>query len=178
MTNGNSALTRLAQYLTFALRGECFAIEIARVREVLDVAALTKVPGMPECFCGVINLRGKVMPILDLGRKLGLAPLVFGTDTCVIIVEVLGENGAFEVGVLTDSVPTVVELAPDAMEAVPNMGAGLDTGFISGMARLEEKFLMLLAIDTVLAGAGANMFSGMDTGAFAGDHSAAGAPAR
>ena len=143
------------QYLTFFVREENFAIEIAKVREVLDVATLTKIPRMPEYMLGVINLRGNVVPVLDLGQKLGMVKGDWTHNTCIIIVEFAVDDNQVEMGVLVDSVQMVINFDPDDIEEVPRMGTGLQVEFIKGMGRLEaDKFLIILDIDAVLENEG------------------------
>ena len=143
-----------SQYLTFTMRDEDFAIEIAKVREVLDVSTLTRIPRMPDYLSGVINLRGNVVPVMDLGLKLGMTPIEKTKNTCIMIVEVAVEGVEVDMGVLTDSVQMVLDLPPEAVEGVPRMGTDLNTDFIKGMGRQEEKFLIILDIDTILASEG------------------------
>ncbi len=144
----------LSQYLTFSLRDESFAIEIAKVREVLDVASMTRIPRMPDYMNGVINLRGNVVPVMDLGLKLGMAPISKTRNTCIMIVEIEVEGSLVQMGAITDSVHMVVDLAPGDIEPVPKMGTGLNTEFIEGMGHLDDKFLIILDIDRVLASEG------------------------
>ncbi|HIJ78091.1 MAG: chemotaxis protein CheW [Desulfobulbaceae bacterium] len=141
----------VAQYLSFILREENFAIEISKVREVLDVTVLTKIPRMPEYLSGVINLRGNVVPVMDLGLKLGMTGIEQTHNTCIMIVELEVEGETVDMGLLTDSVQMVIDLRNDDIEAVPKMGTGIDTEFIKGMGRQDEKFLIILDIDKVLA---------------------------
>jgi purine-binding chemotaxis protein CheW len=139
------------QYLSFTMRDENFAIEISKVREVLDVSTLTRIPRMPDYLSGVINLRGNVVPVMDLGLKLGMEVIERSKNTCIMIVEVRVEGVEVEMGVLTDSVQMVLDLPPEQVEAVPKMGTDLNTDFIKGMGRQEERFLIILDIDTILA---------------------------
>ncbi len=110
-----------SQYLSFTLRNEDFAVEIFKVREVLDVATLTKIPRMPKYLCGVINLRGNVVPVVDLGLKLGMAPVKKTINTCIMIMEIVVDDAAEAVmmGVLTDAVQAVLDLDPANIENVP-----------------------------------------------------------
>lgn len=143
------------QYLTFMLREEGFAIEISKVREVLDVTTMTRIPRMPEYLSGVINLRGNVVPVMDLGQKLGMGGIEYSKNTCIMIVDLEVDGNQVEMGVLTDSVQMVLDLNPQDIEAVPKMGTNLNTEFIKGMGRqTEEKFLIILDIDKVLASEG------------------------
>ncbi len=144
------------QYLSFILRNEHFAVVIDKVREVLDVTTLTRVPRMPDYICGVINLRGAVVPVIDLGFRLGMDPIDHTVNTCIMIVEISieGEESVVEMGVLTDAVQEVMDLSPADIEPTPAMGSGLNTEFILGMGRQDEKFLILLDLDKVLAAEG------------------------
>ncbi|MCB2183575.1 MAG: chemotaxis protein CheW [Desulfobulbaceae bacterium] len=144
------------QYLSFILRNEHFAVEIARLREVLDVATLTRIPRMPDYICGVINLRGSVVPVIDLGYRLGMEPVEKTVNTCIMIVEVKAadDESAVEMGVLADAVQEVIDLDAKDIESPPKMGSGVETNFIKGMGRKDDKFLILLDIDEVLASEG------------------------
>ena len=155
VSNIESAAQHTTQYLTFTLRDEDFAIEIGKVREVLDVTTLTKIPRMPDYLSGVINLRGSVVPVMDLGQKLGMGNIGHTKNTCIMIVELEVEGSMVEMGVLTDAVQMVLDLQDDAIEAVPRMGTNLNTEFIKGMGRhADDKFLIILDIDKVLASEG------------------------
>ncbi|MEW6500325.1 MAG: chemotaxis protein CheW [Thermodesulfobacteriota bacterium] len=154
-TNTETVEQQATQYLTFVLRDEGFAVEINKVREVLDVTTLTRIPRMPEYLSGVINLRGSVVPVMDLGQKLGMGPVKHTKNTCIMIVELEVEGNMVEMGVLTDSVQMVLDLQAEDIEAVPRMGTNLNTEFIKGMGRQgEDKFLIILDIDRVLASEG------------------------
>ncbi|MDH4320784.1 MAG: chemotaxis protein CheW [Desulfobulbaceae bacterium] len=144
------------QYLSFTLREEAFSVEISKVREVLDVTTLTKIPRMPDYLAGVINLRSNVVPVVDLGVVLGMPPIAKTVNTCIMIVDinVVGEALPVQMGVLTDSVQAVLDLSEEDIESVPKMGTNLNTDFIKGMGRMNEKFLILLDIDRVLASEG------------------------
>lgn len=154
------------QYLTFMLRDEGFAIEISKVREVLDVTTMTRIPRMPEYLSGVINLRGNVVPVMDLGQKLGMGSIKHSKNTCIMIVDLEVDNNLVEMGVLTDSVQMVLDLHPKDIEAVPKMGTNLNTEFIKGMGRQsEEKFLIILDIDKVLVSEGEAVLRELDSAA-------------
>ena len=153
--NSEGIEQQATQYLTFVLRDEGFAVEIHKVREVLDVTTLTKIPRMPEYLAGVINLRGSVVPVMDLGQKLGMGAISHTKNTCIMIVELEVEGAMVEMGVLTDSVQMVLDLQAEDIENVPRMGTNLNTEFIKGMGRQgEDKFLIILDIDRVLASEG------------------------
>ncbi len=162
------------QYLTFTLRDEDFAIEIAKVREVLDVSNLTRIPRMPDYLSGVINLRGNVVPVMDLGRKLGMHPIERTKNTCIMIVEVEVEGTVVEMGALTDSVQMVLDLLAGDIEGVPKMGTNLDTKFLKGMGHQDDKILILLDIDRVMASEGKAVLRGERLDVVAENISAAG----
>lgn len=139
------------QYLTFKLDEEEFALDILQVREVLDYTAITKVPKTPDFMRGVINLRGSVVPVIDLRLKLGLEEAERTIDTCIIIVEILLDGQNLVIGALADSVQEVIELDAGQIEPAPQMGTRLNTEFIKGMGRRDEKFIILLNIEKVFS---------------------------
>ena len=139
------------QYLTFTLDAEVFACSIARVREVLEFTTVTRVPRTPEFMRGVINLRGGVVPVMDLRRKFGMGNTENSVDTCVIIVEVEVDGENTVLGVMADSVQEVIDLGPDQIEPPPRIGTRLDTQFIQGMGRRDEEFIIILDIDRVFS---------------------------
>lgn len=157
-----------SQYLTFVLREEHFAVEIFSVREVIDVATLTVIPRMPDYLCGVINLRGNVVPVVDLGLKLGMAPFSRTVNTCIMIVEIeVEERGQVEkmaMGMLTDSVLDVLDIKGEDVENVPRMGTRINTEFIKGMGRHGDKFIILLHIAAILAWEGRAVLHNLDQG--------------
>ncbi|MBW2596568.1 MAG: chemotaxis protein CheW [Deltaproteobacteria bacterium] len=144
-------ITEATQYLTFSLGEEDFALEIAKVREVLDYTNITKVPRMPEFLRGVINLRGNVVPVTDLRLKLGMSATERTVNTCIVIVEIDVDGDLMDMGVLTDSVQAVLDLDPDQIEPPPKLGTKLNTEFIRGMGKRDDRFLIILDIDKVLS---------------------------
>jgi purine-binding chemotaxis protein CheW len=140
------------QYLTFTLDQERFAVEIAKVREVLEFGGVTKVPRVPDFMRGVINLRGSVVPVVDLKRKFGMGATEATVSTCVVIAEVAVDGEATVLGALADSVQEVIELDPAQVEPAPRIGTRLRTEFIRGMGKRDEEFLILLDIDRVFSG--------------------------
>ena len=144
------------QYLAFSLRGEEYAVVITKVKEVLDVGVMTKIPRMPSYLCGVINLRGNVVPVVDLGLRLGMTEVEYTVDTCIMILEILvpGEESTVLMGAVTDSVKTVLEISPENVEPPPRMGIKIQTNFIQAMAKIDERFMILLNIDEVLTAEG------------------------
>lgn len=139
------------QYLTFVLAEEVFALEINRVREVLEVSAITRVPRTPDFMRGVINLRGSVVPIVDLKQKMGIGQTEMTVDTCIVIVEVAIEGQHRVIGALADSVKEVVDLSNEQIDPPPRMGARVDTAFLAGICRSEDRFIILLDIDAVFS---------------------------
>jgi len=137
-----------AQYLTFTLEDEVFAVDIDQVREVLEVSTLTKMPQTPDFMCGVINLRGKVVPVVDMRIKFGMDKGDRTVNTCIIILEVREE---VVIGTLVDSVKEVVELAPETIEPPPQIGTGVETKFLKGMGKQGDRFIIILDINQVFS---------------------------
>lgn len=144
-SSGNS------QYLSFVLDEELYALDIAKVREVLEFQNVTRIPRTPKFMRGVINLRGHAVPVVDLRRKFGLAATEQTVDTCIIIVEVEMEGERVVLGALADSVREVFELAEGEISPPPKMGTGIRADFIDGMAKVEDRFIMILNIDRVFS---------------------------
>ncbi|MBN2645856.1 MAG: chemotaxis protein CheW [Desulfuromonadaceae bacterium] len=139
------------QYLTFTLEDEVFALEIGKVREVLDYTEVTRIPQVPSYMCGVINLRGSVVPVIDMRRKFALPEKEKTVNTCIIIAEVTLSGDQVVLGALVDSVREVLELDTGDIENPPRLGVGLNTDFLHGMGKHDEKFIMLLNIDRVFS---------------------------
>ena len=138
-----------SQYLTFKLDDEVFAVDIAKVREVLEFTAVTKVPRSPDFMRGVINLRGSVVPVVDMRLKLGLLQVDKTVDTCVVITEVQVDNEKTILGALVDSVQEVIDLDAAQIVPPPRIGTRINTDFIRGMGKRDEQFLILLDLDRV-----------------------------
>ncbi|MFA5073270.1 MAG: chemotaxis protein CheW [Nitrospirota bacterium] len=139
------------QYLTFKLGEEVFALDIGKVREVLDFTTITRVPRTPAFMRGVINLRGSVVPVVDLKLKFGMEKTEQLVNTCVIITEVTVDNETTILGALADSVQEVMDLEPNQIEPAPRIGTRLKTEFIKGMGKRNEHFIMVLDIDKVFS---------------------------
>lgn len=139
------------QYLTFKLDQEVYALDITQVREVLDFTEVTKVPRMPDFMRGVINLRGGVVPVVDLRLKFCLAESERTVDTCIIIMELDIEGEKTFLGALADSVQEVITLESDQIEPPPKIGTRLDTEFIKGMGKKNDKLIIILDIDRVFS---------------------------
>ena len=144
-------LTETTQYLTFKLAEEVFALDISKVREVLDFTAITKVPRTPEFMRGVINLRGNVVPVVDMRLKFGMTMTEKTVNTCIIIVEIDLDGDTTILGALADSVQEVIDLEPDKIEPAPKIGTRLRTEFIRGMGKKDDNFIMILNIDELFS---------------------------
>ena len=142
-----AAITETRQYLTFKLAGEVFAVDVAKVREILEFTSITKVPQTPDFMRGVINLRGSVVPVMDMRLKFGMPETEKTVDTCIIVVEVSHEGETVVIGALADSVQEVFELEPEQIEPAPRIGTKLNTDFILGMGKHDGQFIMILDID-------------------------------
>lgn len=150
------------QYLTFTLADEVFAVDVARVREILEMPAITKVPQVPDFMRGVINLRGCVVPVIDLHMKFGMPVAEQTVNTCIIVVEVAMDGENIVLGALADSVQEVIEMEPAQIEATPHIGTHLRTDFIKGMGKHNERFVMILDIDKVFSSAELSAVSGQE----------------
>lgn len=139
------------QYVTFSLAEELFGVEVSRTREILSLTPITKVPQTPDYLLGVINLRGQVVPVVDMRLKLGLPATDETEDTCIIVIEVQVDGEAIVVGALADAVREVIEVRDDQIEPPPRLGTKLNTEFISGMGKVDEQFMILLNIDRVFS---------------------------
>lgn len=134
------------QFLTFILQEEEYAIEILRVQEIKGLSRITPLPNTPPYLKGVMNLRGTVVPIVDLRAKFGLPETTYGRFTVIIIVTI----GKKIMGLVVDAVNDVLNIAPNEVEAAPDLGPGLDTSFMAGMAKTGERLITLLNIDQLL----------------------------
>jgi len=147
----NEATQSLNQYLTFFLAGEEYAISILQVTEIIECTMLTKVPGTPAWIRGVLNLRGAVVPVVDLATKFGLGPTAVTRRTCVIIVELLVDGERLMMGVMADWVRQVIELGPTEIQSAPSFGPKVRVDCILGMGVNNGKFVVLLDIDRILS---------------------------
>jgi len=142
-----AAIMETRQYLTFKLSDEVFAVDVAKVREILEFTTITKVPQTPDYLSGVINLRGSVVPVMDMHLKYGMPPAERTVNTCIVVVEVNLEEEAIVLGILADSVQEVVELEPGQIEPPPKIGTSINTDFITGMGKHNDQFIIILNID-------------------------------
>jgi len=141
------------QYLTFGLGGEIYALGILNIKEIIDYDRLTEVPMMPAFVCGVINLRGRVVPIIDLHARFGKGKTGILKRTAIVIVETVNQEdeSAQDIGIIVDAVNEVVEINREDIEPPPNFGIGIRPDFISGMAKRNGGFVILLSVDKVLS---------------------------
>jgi len=142
---------RAGKYLTFRLGPEEFGVRVDKVREIMGVQEITSVPQTPDYLKGVINLRGKVIPVVDLRLKFGLAAIEYTQRTCIIVVQVRGEVSTIQLGLVVDTVSEVLNLAGADIENTPDFGSQLSTPFILGMAKAKGKVKILLDIDRVVS---------------------------
>ncbi|MBF0261583.1 MAG: chemotaxis protein CheW [Magnetococcales bacterium] len=145
------SVTVTTQFLSFRLAQEEFAIDISRIKEVLEFTTVTKIPRTPDFMCGVINLRGSVVPVVDLRLKFGMPNGEKTVNTCIIIIDVLQDGESATIGALVDSVKEVMELDPAQIEPPPRLGVGLSDNYIRGMGKQQEQFVMLLDTDRIFS---------------------------
>jgi purine-binding chemotaxis protein CheW len=139
------------QYLTFMLGGEVFAIGILHIKEIIEYGQLTTVPMMPNFIRGVINLRGAVVPVIDLSVRFGRAPVVVTRRTCIVIIEINNGDERQDIGIVVDSVSEVLEIPASQVEPAPAFGAKIRTDFIQGMGKVNERFVIILNVLNVLS---------------------------
>ena len=148
----NTLQDKEGKYLTFTLAAEDYGLEILKVREIIGMMDVTAVPQTPEYVKGVINLRGRVIPVIDLRLKFGLEEAEYGERTCIIVVEVQSQVGSVQMGVVVDSVSEVLNINGEEIEPPPSFGARLKTQYILGIAKAKGTIKILLDIDKVLTG--------------------------
>jgi len=146
-----SEITETRQYLTFRLGEEVFATDVAKVREVLDSTTITRIPRTPEFMSGVINLRGNVVPVVDLRLCFEMSKTEKTVNTCIVVVEMLVDGESTVIGALADSVEEVIDLEPENIQPPPRIGARIRTDFISGMGKRDAQLIMILDIDRVFS---------------------------
>ena len=144
-------MTKTNQYLTFKLGDEDFAVDVSKVREILELIKITKVPRTPEFMKGVINLRGSVVPVLDLRLSLEIDSAENTVDTCIIVLEVSLNGETLVLGALADSVQEVLDLNPKDIEPPPKIGMKMRSEFIKGMGKYKDQFIIILDIDRVFS---------------------------
>jgi purine-binding chemotaxis protein CheW len=139
------------KYLTFSMADEEYGIGILKIKEIIGMMVITTVPQTPEFVKGVINLRGKVIPVIDLRLRFGMEAIDYTDRTCIVVVEVAGSAGTVQIGIVVDSVSEVLNIKGDEIEDTPTFGTKLNTDYILGMAKMEGGVKILLDIDRVLS---------------------------
>ena len=153
------------QYLTFMLGGEVFALGILRIKEIIEYGQLTEVPRMPPFIRGVINLRGAVVPVIDLGARFGKEATKIWRRTCIVIIEVDFDDERHVVGVMVDAVNEVLDIPSSEIEPAPNFGAHIRADFIQGMGKVGGKFVIILDVNHVLSLEEMSSLAGMGSSA-------------
>ncbi|MFB4204960.1 Chemotaxis protein CheW [wastewater metagenome] len=148
--SGTTVVTQ--QYLSFRVGEELFALPIRHIREILEFGRLTGVPHMGESIRGVINLRGSVVPVLDLAARFGFGACEVGRRSCIVIVEIEDEDGLCQLGLVVDTVSEVLEIDTADIEPSPRLGIGVRNDFVAGMARRDDGFTIILALERVVDG--------------------------
>ena len=144
------SLAREGKYLTFRLAEEEFGISILKVKEIIGLMPFTPIPRTPDFIKGVINLRGKVIPVVDLRLKFGMEPQAYTERTCIVVVQIQSGRGQTSMGMVVDAVNEVANVKAEEVEQTPNFGVSLDTAYILGLAKTGEQVRILLDIDRVL----------------------------
>lgn len=139
------------QYLTFFIRGEEYAVSILRVKEIIEYESITRVPTTPAHVRGVLNLRGTVLPVIDLAAKFGHGDTEATRTTCVIVAETALDDQMLVVGLLADAVSSVVDIPGDAVEPPPSFGTNIRVDFLTGMGKLEGRLVLILDLDRILS---------------------------
>jgi purine-binding chemotaxis protein CheW len=158
-------ITETRQYLTFRLGNEVFATDVAKVREVLDFTTITKIPRTPDFMSGVINLRGNVVPVVDLRLCFEMSKTETTVNTCIVVVEMLVDGEISVIGALADSVEEVIDLEPDQIQPPPRIGTKIRTDFIKGMGKRDAQLIMILDIDRVFSVEEMTAFRGAEASA-------------
>lgn len=149
-----ATLAQAGKFLTFSLGSELYGLEILRVQEIVGMLPVTRVPRLPEYVAGVVNLRGRIIPVVDIRLAFGLSDITMTERTCIVVVRVMreGADSAVVIGIIVDEVSDVLDLGVDSIEATPEFGTEVDTSFIKGVGRAEDRVVLLLDIDRVLSG--------------------------
>jgi len=150
---------KAGKYLTFQLAGEEYGLEILKVKEIIGIMDITALPRTPDYVKGVINLRGKVIPVIDLRLRFGFPEAEHTEKTCIVVVEIIEDNANIQVGIVVDAVSEVLNVTVEDIEDTPKFGVKLDTEFILGMAKSKDRVRTLLEIDNVLSTTEISMLS-------------------
>lgn len=152
MEDAQTRMDMSGKYITFALDGEEYGIPILNVREIIGMMKITPVPRMPDFVLGVVNLRGKVIPVIDLRSRFGLNYRDFDARTPIIVGEIEADNNTMQIGIVVDSVSEVIQVTNSNVEETPSFGVDVETKFILGIAKVEDGIKTLLDLDKVLTG--------------------------
>jgi purine-binding chemotaxis protein CheW len=151
-TSGHGdAAEEVSQYLTFAVADERLAMSIDAVKEIIETPQVTRVPMTPDYIRGVINLRGNVVPVIDLGARLGRGPIVLTKRSCIVLVEVKADDDRHILGMLVDEVRNILDIPREDVKPPPEFGSEIRTDFIEAMGRIEDVFVIILNVDRVLS---------------------------
>jgi purine-binding chemotaxis protein CheW len=145
-------LAQTSKHLTFKLDAEEYGLDILKVQEIIGIMPITRVPRTPDYVRGVINLRGRVIPVVDLRIKFGVSSPEDDDRTCIVVVQFAGAKNTTTMGVVVDEVSEVIDISEDQIEDTPRFGADLETDFVLGIGKVNDKVVMLLDIDRVLSG--------------------------
>jgi purine-binding chemotaxis protein CheW len=147
----NKETTELFKFLTFRLGSETFSVDVSQVREILDQTEVTMVPQTPDYMLGVINLRGSVVPVVDLRQRFGIEAAARTRDSCIIVMELIIEGEQTVIGALTDAVEEVVDISREDIEPPPRLGNQMNVDFIRGVGKRDDQFFMILDIDRIFS---------------------------
>lgn len=147
----SSPKVKINSFLTFKIGEELFAANVGKVISILELTRITKIPRTPDYIRGVINLRGMVLPIIDLRIKFGLESTEFTTNTCILVLEIEMDDNSIKIGALVDSVQEVLEIEAHELLPPPHIGSNLQTEFIEGMYKMEDTFVMVLNMDMIFS---------------------------
>jgi purine-binding chemotaxis protein CheW len=147
----------LTSYLTFKLGDELFAASVGKVIEILEIPKITRVPRSPEFMRGVVNLRGNVLSVIDSRIKFGLPPVEDTVSTCIIVMTIQIDGQEMTMGLIADAVKEVVEIDKTSIQELPEIGSKYKSGFIEGMVKSDDQFIMILDIDLVFSSEEANI---------------------
>jgi len=148
---GQSGDDNSSKYLTFLLGDETYAFNLLKVREIIEYGEITSMPLMPYFISGVINIRGRAVPVIDLSQRIGKDGVDVTRRTCIVIVELKTEECVIIVGVIIDSIKKVLDLHQNDIEAAPSFGGSIRTDFIEGMGKVENEFVIVLNIDKIIS---------------------------
>lgn len=142
---------KVERYLSFIISNETYGVEVLKVQEIIQMQDITRVPKMPAFIRGVINLRGKVIPVMSLRKRFGMDDIEDTDRTCIIVVKVSTAEGVLTMGLVVDRVLEVLDIEQNAIEETPDFGINVDTTFILGLGKIDKKVVMLIDIDKVLS---------------------------